>query len=354
MARHHVFHWKHGWIPLDHASALKKAKGDKKLAAQYLDDAPKARGMKGRREISHAVRDVPNIDHTPHRHDAIRETVDQAQRQGAHDLIPKSWEKFGRATAGPKVEAAHVEMFTGGSAEEHLVRAPDGTYAFTKERAALHDKIIEDMLSGAKPVDHPVYNVMGGGPASGKSTMEKKTPQLSDNAALVNPDEVKAALPEYGQRTDGSAAAFTHEESSYVASRAVGEAFKRRLNVTLDGTGDSSAESLRGKIERARKAGYRVDGHYVTVDTDEAVKRANSRAARTGRVVPETTVRNTHRNVSKTLPATMGDFDNLVLWDNNGSDIRPVLRKNAGSDPVIVDPALWQDFLDKGTVTLGG
>lgn len=69
---------------------------------------------------------------------------------------------------------------------------------------------------------------MGGGPASGKSTMMDAVP--AHDAAVVNADDVKARLPEYVGKVGAS---FTHEESSYIAKRAVAEAFRRRINVTL-------------------------------------------------------------------------------------------------------------------------
>lgn len=37
MATGHVYHWKHGWIPLDHFAALQKAKGNRELAKKYSD-----------------------------------------------------------------------------------------------------------------------------------------------------------------------------------------------------------------------------------------------------------------------------------------------------------------------------
>lgn len=33
---HRIYHWKHGWIPLDHTAALSKAKGNHGLASHYL------------------------------------------------------------------------------------------------------------------------------------------------------------------------------------------------------------------------------------------------------------------------------------------------------------------------------
>lgn len=40
----HVYHWKHGWIPLTHFAALQKAHGSQKGAARFLD---KSNGMHG-------------------------------------------------------------------------------------------------------------------------------------------------------------------------------------------------------------------------------------------------------------------------------------------------------------------
>lgn len=34
-----VYHWKHGWIPLDHAAALSKAKGDRGMSDADLNAA---------------------------------------------------------------------------------------------------------------------------------------------------------------------------------------------------------------------------------------------------------------------------------------------------------------------------
>jgi hypothetical protein len=39
MTTRHHYHWKHGWIPLDHAAAMKKAHGDKTAAAKALAQA---------------------------------------------------------------------------------------------------------------------------------------------------------------------------------------------------------------------------------------------------------------------------------------------------------------------------
>jgi predicted ABC-type ATPase len=254
--------------------------------------------------------------------------------------------------AAPVVEAPGltddvVGDMAGGSAAPHIVKIADGRWGFTPERAALHDSIVEATLAGVEPQENPRYSLMGGGPAAGKSTMEGQVPEISQGAALVNADEVKAALPEYDQITDGSAAAFTHEESSYVAKRIVAEGFRRRVNVTLDGTGNGRPDDLRAKLDQAREAGYEVNGYYVTVDTDVAVARATARGEATGRVVPETIIRNTHQKVSAALPSVLDDFDAVAIYDNN-VEINLIAQKLPGQPFEILDAVAWEKFLRKG------
>jgi len=94
------------------------------------------------------------------------------------------------------------------------------------------------------------------------------------------------STPDAGEK-DTNAAAYTHEESSDIAKQAQAAAEAQRMNFTLDGTGDSAYTKMLGKIQEGpgRRLGYRVDGQYVTVDTEEGVRRAKERAKKTGRLV---------------------------------------------------------------------
>lgn len=251
---------------------------------------------------------------------------------------------------GDPIPEGIVEELRGGSAEAHMVKTADGWH-FTPQRLALHKRIMEDLLDGYQAQQNPVYNIMGGGPAAGKSTMEAQTPELSAGAVVLNADEIKAQLPEYSQRMaagDPTAASYSHEESSFLTKAIQREAFNRRINVTLDGTGNSTPDSVRKKITAAKAAGYQVAGFYVTASTDEAVRRANKRGEETGRFVPESVIRNTHRSVSQVLPEIAADLDSLVLYDTE-HDLAEVARKDVGGDLQIADPNLWDTFLAKAT-----
>lgn len=246
---------------------------------------------------------------------------------------------------------------------KHLVKQPDGTYDWSPERKALHDAIIEDFLAGkiAPPEgEQPIFSVLGGGPAAGKSTLVNSGlfPALSDpTAVLVNADEIKDRLPEYGQMlnhpnpdTRKEAAAIVHEESSYLAKRLMDAVYTGGFHVVLDGTGDSSPKSMTKKIEEARSNGYLVNGYYTTVPTEDAYQRMMARGKKTGRYVPERILRGTHKSVSQVLPEIASSFDEVGLYDTNERGVaKKIMTGTKGSDVTIHDPGLWREFLAKGS-----
>jgi predicted ABC-type ATPase len=122
------------------------------------------------------------------------------------------------------------------------------------------------------------------------------------------------------------------------------------MNYLVDGTGNHSAESMMEKIAVARASGHTVAGKYVTVDTAEALRRADARGRETGRFVDPDVTRELHAGVTDTFAELLRQdaFDAAELWDNNGP--RPVLagRKPAGGTWKVADPGAWQRFLVKG------
>jgi predicted ABC-type ATPase len=108
---------------------------------------------------------------------------------------------------------------------------------------------------------------------------------------------------------------------------------------------------LTSKIKAFRDAGYSVNGAYVSLPTDLAVKLAHLRGEKTGRFVPETVLRETHAAVSQTLPKAMraGLFDRVTLHDTT-IEGHPVLvaSSNRSGKIKIHNKVLWQAFLQKG------
>lgn len=219
-------------------------------------------------------------------------------------------------------------------------------------RAALHQQIVDSILAGHQPQQHPVATFLGGGTAAGKSTMLASTGPGAPDSAVIDADEIKGRLPEYQDMLaakDPRAAALVHEESSAISKQAVNEAIKRRLNYTLDGTGDSSYAKLAAKVAKPRAAGYHTVAKYVTVDTDTAVQRAQARAQQTGRMVPETVIREIHAGVSGAYrqAAENNLFDHAELWDTNGQGPQLIARKEPGAPHVVIDEGAYQRFLAK-------
>ena len=202
--------------------------------------------------------------------------------------------------------------------------------------------------------------MLGGGPASGKSSVLDSglvdAPKRTD-AVFINADDIKEALPENermrfrGNNADFfRASEFAHEESSILAKRIQKRAIENGQDVVLDGTGDSAVGKLANKVEQARQAGYKVNGLYVTIPTEEAVIRSNKRAlGETARYVPVNVVRTTHQDVSRTLPLAIeaGLFDKVSLWDNTERGNLKKIGEGEGSNFVIYDAQGWADFLAK-------
>lgn len=299
------------------------------------------RGVLGDR-LRSALGEVMQMQkHLPGKHDQRA----HAGRGGALPLHP-----------GPALEGDQLKALQKDSAAAHLVPDGAGGYRFSDERQALHDRIVADAVAGVPPSADPTYTLMGGGPAAGKSTV-LDNPQLGlpgkGDAVVVDSDAIKGSLPEYRDMVaagDIGAAAFAHEESSYLAKRVQLTAFGNRQNVLLDGTGDESATNVRKKISTARANGYKVTGEYVTADTDASVARAKTRAARTGRMPPEPFIRNTHASVSRIVPEVAGDFDSIRVWDTNGSGAKLIAQGSLGKTLTVLDAPAFSAFLAKGTV----
>lgn len=234
-----------------------------------------------------------------------------------------------------------------------LERFKDAQGNWTPERQQLHESIIQRAFVGKTPVESPIGLLMGGGPASGKSTVIKGGGlTLDPNTVTIDSDEAKKGIPEYLDMTakkDLGAARFVHEESSHIAKQTMKRAAGGQYNLMLDGTGNGSLDQLARKVDVLRSTGHRVVAHYVTVDTETAVERSNQRALKTGRMVPSDFIRANHRAVSQVVPKAIqaGLFDEFTLWDTNEGESRAIARAT-GRKLEVLDANAWANFLTKG------
>jgi hypothetical protein len=226
-------------------------------------------------------------------------------------------------------------------------RNSDGTW--TPERQALHDTIINKAFEGKTPVSDPTSYILGGGPASGKTTLiNSGLVDLPTNMVLAAGDDIKLLLPEYQGFAGASGAAFVHEESSYLSKEIAARASDEGYNLIMDGTGDNTLENLSSKIDSMKSIGQPVVGLYVTVDLATALARNQSRYEATGRLVAPAVLKANHMAISDIFPkiAASGVYDRLYLYDTNGSP--PVIIASAeGTNFTVLDQARYQNFLNK-------
>ncbi|RLB43366.1 MAG: hypothetical protein DRH30_03220 [Deltaproteobacteria bacterium] len=229
---------------------------------------------------------------------------------------------------------------------------------YTGDRVKLHKKWEDGIFEGSKkPTGQPVYYMMGGGTASGKSSSLTLAGETKpENSPTIDSDSAKTALPELHDLMEGRdhrAAGWVHEESSDMAASAVTRAFDEGVSMTMDGTGDSGFEKLSGKLKRARDAGYRIKANYVTIPIADAISRSAKRAAESPErgMVPEPVIRGTHTAVSAVMPRAMeaGLYDEVKLWNNNvpRGDAPGLVMEHTDGETIIHDQVAWDRFKAK-------
>lgn len=244
----------------------------------------------------------------------------------------------------------HPVVDKGAKDTQSAYKKADGSY--TPERQKLHQEIVGEHLAGKLPVDKPVAYVMGGGTASGKSSiLGSGGVEIPKNTVVIDPDHIKGKIPEYQKmqkNKDVRAAAFVHEESSDVSKDVMKTAAKGGFNINLDGTGDSGYDALKRKVDMMRSGGHKIVAHYVTVDTHTAIERSDKRGEKTGRFVPHEVIKQVHASVSKVVPQALanGLFDEFSLWDTNGPASKKIVSAQ-GKNVTVHDQKAWDRFIEK-------
>lgn len=174
-----------------------------------------------------------------------------------------------------------------------------------------------------QPLANPEMLMMGGGGGAGKTSSLREIGGAPLGSVLVNADEVRTFLPEYDQiraTGDGRGAPVTHEEASEISDRVLALAQRRKVNVVLDGTMKTAANSL-GQMRAAKAAGYSVKLLAVTIDPYEAAVRAALRAKGNLRFVPTNILLGAHKGFNASLPEYIRELgaENVNIFDNSGA-----------------------------------
>jgi predicted ABC-type ATPase len=231
-----------------------------------------------------------------------------------------------------RIDAEAIEVLT--NYAENLPQTKDlntskSTGKYYPERQKLHQKIIQSFKGDLICIqnDEPIAILMGGSPASGKSTfLRKYAPYLLKEEILkVDADEIRAKLPEY----KGWNATSTHQETkdivdTLLSNRTIGIPCK--YDIIYDGTMNST-KSYYPLIALLKELGYKIFIVYID-KVDEAVvkKRALERYKKSGRFVPMAVIDDFFTRGKSALNELKDKADGYMIVDGSGGDYNVIER----------------------------
>lgn len=196
-------------------------------------------------------------------------------------------------------------------------------------RKRLHRDIIYDLKKDLYCVDRsqPIAILMGGSPASGKSTfLRKYAPYLlKEEIFKIDADEIRAKLPEY----KGYNAAQTHLETKDIVTTLLSDrniGIPCRFDVIYDGTMNNTKSYL-PLINLLKKDGYKVFIVYIDkVPKDVVIKRSLERYKRSGRFVPLEVIDDFFSKGKTALEQLKQEVDGYLIVDGSNTDYKIIER----------------------------
>ena len=226
-------------------------------------------------------------------------------------------------------------------------------WLYEEERVQKHNKIINQYLSGWENLPHERKGVITGGLiGSGKtSTMRYHSGVDMNNFALLSADMMKIHFVEHNlvPPLEGflplEASILTYKETNHVTWRLFELAIERGVNIVFDTMMAEEAATL-GKISPMLEKGYSVDGIFVDVTIETALRRMKLRhragidnfivhgRGHGGRLLPEKSIieqqspesNSKNRNVFDKI-SELGFFSHIQIFDNNIDNKKPVRIK---------------------------
>lgn len=199
------------------------------------------------------------------------------------------------------------------------------TNRYTPERHRLHKDIIYNIKKDVVCIndDEPIAILMGGSPASGKSTFLKKySPYLLNEEILkIDADEIRSKLPEY----KGYNATQTHLETKDIVNTLLSDrniGLPCKFDVIYDGTMNST-KSYIPLITLLKELGYKVFIVYIDkVQKDVIVKRALERYKKSGRFVPLEVIDDFFDKGTSAMEQLKFMVDGYMIIDGSNTDYK--------------------------------
>lgn len=227
------------------------------------------------------------------------------------------------------------------------VKWKDESGNYKPERLKLHDAIVNQILKEAgASQEKPIAVLMGGGSATGKSTLRNLTvidtlKEAGQSAGVVDCDDIKQAIPEYKTLARNIAAKTVHDESSDIASYALDELMKNKKNLVFDGTMKNYKKYAK-MIDKLKKSGYEVRILIADCPLEVAIERSEARAKATGRKVPVEIIEESHRSVPGAFVNLKHLVDRFDVFDTSGT-VPELIHSNKH-----MEVSKYSNFLSKG------
>ena len=191
-------------------------------------------------------------------------------------------------------------------------------------RTRLQKEIIYDIKKNVVCVEtqnQPIAILMGGSPASGKSTFLKKYAEylLQDEILKIDADEIRSKLPEY----KGYNASQTHLETkdivtTLLSNRNIG--IPCLFDVIYDGTMNNTKSYL-PLISLLKSLGYKVFMVYIdNVPKEVAIERSLQRYKKSGRFVPIEVIEDFFDKGKSAMEQIKKEVDGYMIVDGGNSN----------------------------------
>ena len=271
--------------------------------------------------------------------ETLRDNGYKEYAKGGKISMPKEIkEKFFEEDGTPKSdEKTYRELF------QYTQKLPDTkskhyntkTGKYSKSRQKLHKEIINEFKDDAVCIerDEPIAILMGGSPASGKSTFLRSYAPflLKDEILRIDADEVRSMLPEY----EGWNADVTHRETKDIVETLLSDktiGIPCTTDIIYDGT-MNNVKRYTPLVKFLKKQGYKVYVVYIdNVPKKDIEERIRGRYKRSGRYVPIEVVDDFFQKGKTALNKIKKEADGYMIVDG-GSKNYKVIEKGGFKIP---------------------
>ena len=169
-----------------------------------------------------------------------------------------------------------------------------------------------------------------GPPASGKSHFSEAVAR-DKNLAIIDSDDVKRFIPEYG---DGTGANAVHKEASMLAMVARKKMLAEGKDVLIPRIGAVGKRQITlNQMRELKELGYTVNTVVVDVNEPVVQSRMYLRFTRTGRLVPPSYIAEIGNTPIDTYHRVKYLGDGFAWIDNNGRQQEEIIREDTGILP---------------------